>query len=63
MMPESGTGGLGIGVEALLSCRANAGILRDSVGLAAARSAFAAALCIAAMVGADNESECLRCPQ
>ena len=35
-----------------LSCRVTAGILRDSVGLAAVRSVFAATFCIAAIVHA-----------
>ena len=60
MIPDSGTGGPGIGVgRTLLSSRPNAGNLRNRVGLAATRSVLVAALCIVAMVGAVNGRECL----
>lgn len=52
MIPARGTGGSGIESTAVLSCRANAGNLRDRVGRAATRSVFAAAFCIAAMLDA-----------
>ena len=56
MIPDRGTGGTGIVAGTLLSCRVNAGILRDSAGLTAARSVFAATLCIAAIVDGGEVS-------